>query len=125
MAAWLKEAQAALAGAPEHFGVLVDMRGLKLLAGESKVLLLEGQKRFKAAGMVRSALILDSMLLTLQFKSIAKETGIHAGERYFTASTPEVEERAVEWIVSGVDPDRKGSALKAGMTTLPPLASPH
>lgn len=125
MAAWLKEAQVALAEAPDSFGVLVDMRGLKLLSAESKVLLLDGQKRFKAAGMVRSALILDSMLLTLQFKSIAKETGIHAGERYFTASTPEVEERAVEWIVSAMDPDRKGSALKTGMNPLPALESPQ
>lgn len=121
MADWLKEAQTVLAGAPRSFGVLVDMRGLKLVAMESKELLLEGQKRFKAAGMQRSALILDSMLLTLQFKSIAKETGIHVGERYLTAATPDCEQRALAWIVDGVDPN--GRQGRQGREPSPALES--
>jgi len=106
MAAWVEASQAALAQAPQAFGVLVDLRGLKLLSNESKALMQDGQKRYQAAGMVRSAVIMDSMLLTLQFKSIAKETGIYAFERYLSAiKTPDWEQLALAWIVEGVDPD--------------------
>lgn len=108
MAAWVKESQALLANAPNAFGVLVDMRTLKLLSDESKAVMQEGQQCYKAAGMQRSAVILASMLVTLQFKSIAKETGIYKWERYIGAAmNPDWEKVALDWIAKGVDPDKK------------------
>ncbi|WP_285576950.1 hypothetical protein [Geothrix limicola] len=107
MAAWVSASQAALAQAPKAFGVLVDMRGLKLLSDESRALMSEGQRHYKAAGMLRSAVILDSMLLTLQFKAIAKETGIYEWERYLSATTTDFEKMALAWIVEGLDPDKR------------------
>ena len=42
----------------------------------------EGQKLFKNAGMERSVVILSTAMVTMQFKRIAKETGIYEWERY-------------------------------------------
>ena len=107
MAAWVLESRTALAKAPKAFGVLVDMRSLKLLSDRSNALMQEGQRHYKAAGMQRSAVILESMLVTLQFKNIAKKTGIYQWERYISATTnPDWEKMALDWIVNGVDPDK-------------------
>jgi len=110
MAQWMQESLAALKEARTGFGVVVDMRTLKVLSPEAKVVMEAGQKLYKSSGMARSAVILDSVLLTMQFKSIAKETGIHQWERYINASAhPDWEQLALDWIQRGLDPDRVGT----------------
>jgi hypothetical protein len=43
----------------------------------------------------------------MQFKRIAKQTGIYAFERYLDASkTPGYEKIGIAWIQNGVDPDK-------------------
>ncbi|MDP1830957.1 MAG: hypothetical protein Q8K67_02775 [Geothrix sp.] len=84
------------------------MRALQLLSDESTAIMQEGQRIYRAAGMQRSAVILESMLVTLQFKNIAKKTGIYAWERYISATAnPAWEQAALDWIVNGLDPDKR------------------
>lgn len=106
MTAWVAKSRTELAHASKGFGILVDMRSLKPLSPEAKTAMEEGQKLYKAAGMGRSAVILDSSLLTMQFKNIAKDSGIYQWERYLNASAhPDWEQLAIDWIKDGKDPD--------------------
>ncbi len=51
------------------------------------MLMEEGQKEYKERGMTRSVVILDSAIMAMQFKRLAKDTGIYQWERYIDAST--------------------------------------
>lgn len=107
MQGWLEECRQKLKQAPKEFGVFVDMRTLKPLAVEVQDHMQEGQKLFKQKGMVRSVVVVESATTAMQFKRIAKETGIYAWERYLDASTcPNWEKLGIKWITQGVDPDQ-------------------
>lgn len=106
MANWVNESEHALLTFPEKFSVFVDMRELKPLPQESQVEMEKGQKLYKAKGMERSVVILNSATLTIQFKRIAKETGIYEWERYIDASArSNWEELGEGWLLFGADPD--------------------
>lgn len=105
MKQWVDESKSALRTSPPKFGVLIDMRGLKPLPADSQPLMEEGQKAFKMAGMERSCVILSSAIQTMQFKRIARETGIDAFERYIDASSEaNWEKKGIDWLKSGVEP---------------------
>ncbi|MFH0736232.1 MAG: hypothetical protein V1773_15610 [bacterium] len=104
---WLKESQKLLMSATKDFGIFVDMRDLKPLPAESQILMGEGQKLYKKKGMLRSVVILNSSSLTMQFKRIAKETGIYQWERYIDASKiTNWEKIGVDWVKNAIDPDK-------------------
>jgi hypothetical protein len=106
MAVWVADSKRALADAPASFGVLVDMRGLQPLEADTKAVMEEGQRLYKMKGMTRSAVGVDSATLVLQFKRIAKETGIYEWERYFDASeSADWEKAGVGWIEKEIDPE--------------------
>ena len=107
MERWVEESLPVLATQTGGFGVFVDMRTLKPLPPDSKATMEKGQRAYKEKGMVRSVVILDSALVTVQFKRIAQESGIYQWERYVDASThPEWEKIGVAWVRDGVDPDK-------------------
>ena len=107
MKRWVEESKTALVGAPKEFGVLIDMRTLQPLLEDAQTHMKEGQKLFKAKGMLRSVVILNSPIVTLQFKRIAKETGIYAWERHIDASAvTDWEKVGIDWISKGIDPDK-------------------
>ena len=107
MRKWLEDSRTKLASASGKFQILVDMRGLLPLLPDAQTALEEGQKLFKAKGMERSCVILDSAVITMQFKRMAKETGIDAFERYIDASAhPDFITRAMDWLVKGKDPGK-------------------
>ncbi len=107
MKRWVDESKKALATAPSEFGVFVDMRNLKPLPKNAQPHMQEGQKLYKTNGMVRSVVILANVITTMQFKRIAKETGIYEWERYVDASsTPNWERVGMDWIRKGIDPDK-------------------
>lgn len=111
MQKWVDESKRVLQSAPSKFGVVVDMREMKLLSPESQSIMEKGQKEFKLKGLERSCVILASQLLTTQFKNIAKETGIYSFERYINADqNSSWESQAEAWIKSGVDPDMAAAA---------------
>jgi len=106
MANWVKDAEKALASQAGPFGVFVDMRALNPLSNDAKAEMEKGQKLFKQKGMQRSVVILNSAIVTMQFKKIAKETGIDAWERYIDASNaPDWEAKGIAWLKNGTEPE--------------------
>lgn len=107
MTQWVAESQKIALTLPSKFGVFVDMRELKPLAKEIEEEMQKGQIIYKQKGMERSVVILNNAVTTMQFKRIAKDTGIYQWERYIDASkTANWEEVGKKWIVSGIDPDK-------------------
>lgn len=107
MQRWVEESKKALVGAPPKFGVFVDMRDLKPLSGDAKLVMEEGQKAFKMKGMARSVVILSSQIITIQFRDIAKKSGIDAWERYINAEgNPKWEVQGIAWIQNGTEPPK-------------------
>ena len=107
MAKWVAESEQFVKSLPPKFGVIVDMRGLKPLTAEAEKEMQNGQKLYKKSGMERSAVILSSAVVTMQFKRSAQETGIYQWERYIDASkVANWEEVAKKWLVNAEDPDK-------------------
>jgi hypothetical protein len=60
--------------------------------------------------MQRSVVILKDKITMMQFRGIAKETGIYEWERYIDASAVENwEQIGLDWILNAVDPDQRSS----------------
>ncbi|MFY0688699.1 MAG: hypothetical protein JXQ90_16110 [Cyclobacteriaceae bacterium] len=105
---WVEDSKKVLPSLGTNFGVFVDLRDLKPLPVDAQAAMEEGQKMYKQAGMLRSVVVLANPITTMQFKRIAKETGIYEWERYIDASAvSNWEQLAQDWIVSGKDPDAK------------------
>jgi hypothetical protein len=106
MQLWVDESKSVLRTAPRSFGVFVDMRNLRPLSVAARAVMLEGQKLYKRKGMRRSVVILASALITMQFRRLAKESGIYEWERYIDASAvPNWEEAGIAWLRHQLDPD--------------------
>lgn len=102
-----KESEQALTTCSEPFGVVVDLRTLKPLPLDAQAVVVQCQGLYKKAGMKRSAVILNSPLMTMQFKRLAKESGTHAFQCYFDASNDtHWQKHAADWVESGIDPDK-------------------
>ncbi|MCK5075569.1 MAG: hypothetical protein KAR38_04290 [Calditrichia bacterium] len=107
MSKWVEESKVALSGSIRKFGVLIDMRNLKPLPKDSQETMETGQKLYKEKGMQRSAVILDNALVAMQFKRLAKGSGIYEWERYIVASEhSDWEDIAINWLKNSVDPDK-------------------
>ena len=106
MKAWVTQSKVELAGQlPSIWGVIVDMRELQPLNQASQAVMLEGQIAYKARGMVRSAVALQDAITTLQFRRLARNSGIDAWERYIDAAeNPNWQSIAKQWIVAGAEP---------------------
>ncbi len=90
---------------PEKFGILVDMRTMKPLAPESQETLTSSQK-LVSDRLTRSATIVDSAIINMQFKRLSKKSGVIDSKRFIDASkVPDWEKKAVDWIKNGVDPN--------------------
>jgi hypothetical protein len=106
MSRWLEESRSQLAKTSGAFGVIIDMRSLAPIDGETQAVMVEGQTLYKSKGMNRSAVVLANPVLTQQFKRLAQQSGIYSYERYIDASTvPDWTKAAVAWVREGVDPD--------------------
>jgi len=104
---WFNDSKRALTTAPQSFGIFVDMRTLNPLPTDAQAILQEGQKLYKTKGMKRSVVILAGAIQTMQFRRIAKETGIDKWERYIDASkSAGWEKKGLAWISKGVEPGR-------------------
>lgn len=109
MKQWRQEAIRALVGAPGTFGVLIDMRNLRLdeLDPETREEISDGIQLFKRAGMMRSCIILDSVSTTAQYRRRARGSRTYFYERYINASVdPMWRKKAVGWLEDQIDPDR-------------------
>ncbi len=89
------------------FSVFVDMRTLKPLDPDAQKFMEKGQKLYKQKGMERSVVILADSIITMQFKRIAKDTGIYAWERYIDSSkNTNWEQAGIDWCLNEIDPDK-------------------
>ena len=105
MREWLDESKVVLQTSPDSFGVFVDMRTLVPLRREAQPYMQEGQKLYRKCGMARSVVILDNAATTMQFRRIARETGIADWERYIDAGTEEDwESVGLAWVKDGREP---------------------
>ena len=105
---WAEESKRALSKQAGKFGVLIDMRTLGPISPETQEVLVSGQQLYKQKGMERSAVALNTLVVTMQFKRLARESGIYAWERYVDAGKLTNWERVAEdWIINGTDPDKK------------------
>ncbi|MBN2724618.1 MAG: hypothetical protein JXR95_11155 [Deltaproteobacteria bacterium] len=107
MKKWVSESEKILKTVKnKKFGIFVDMRDLKPLSPSAKEIMVSGQAIYKTAGMERSVVVVKSAVLKLQFKRIAKESGIDKWERYISSDeNPDWQKLGEEWLVSGKDPD--------------------
>jgi hypothetical protein len=104
---WIKDSQQMLTSQKKDFGVFVDMRGMAPLRKESQKFMEDGQKMFRQKGMKRSVVILDSSITAMQFRQIARSTGIYDYERYINVKEyPNFEKTAMDWLMGGIDPDK-------------------
>jgi len=107
MKEWMNESEKVLTYQKSKFSTFVDMRELKSLPSESKIVMEKGQKLFREKGMERSVVILNSAITASQFKRIAKSSGIYKWERYINANSDENSEKTgKDWIITGIDPDK-------------------
>jgi len=103
---WERDVVEALHELERPFGVFVDMRRLAPSSPEDQGGFAHAQIRARQLGMRRSVVIVDSAEIAAEFEHIAKQTGIHVYERYIHAGDePLWEQRGLDWIVDGIDPD--------------------
>ena len=105
MSRWVQESKAAVRGKSGAFGVFVDMRDLKPLAPDVQEVMVEGQMAYKQAGMNRSVVVVDSTITAMQFKRLARSSGIYEWERYVSSTEAGWEDAAMSWITDALDPD--------------------
>lgn len=112
MRRWLQESFEFLPEQPHSFSVFVDMRTLAPLDPDVQAIIRDGQRLYKQRGMVRSVVILNSPVVTMQFKRIAHQSGIYEWERYIDASsTSDWDKQGMAWILDAVDPDKRSSLV--------------
>lgn len=112
----LEQSRAVLEDCAKPFGVLVDIRSLRPLPREVERLIDQTQRLFRENGLRRSAVVLASATLTMQFRRMAAESGVAAGERFIDASQdPQWHRTALAWIVDGVEPVGRFSTMASTM----------
>jgi anti-anti-sigma regulatory factor len=90
---------------PDGWGVVVDMREMSPLDAPAQEALVDVQKSFKARGMVRSVVILNDAITTMQQRRLARTSGIDKWERYINASAvSDWQSAAKHWVASGAEP---------------------
>lgn len=90
------------------FCVLHDMRGMFPLPPEAREFMKRNMELAKKGGQGRSAQIVDDAIAAIQFKRLAKEVGLSDTMRQIDASSvSDCERVAMDWIVKGIDPDKK------------------
>jgi hypothetical protein len=109
MARWGAEVRA-LAAPTGPFSIFIEMRDLKPLPVESQEEMQKGQVLFKQRGLARAVVVVAGPTIAMQFKRIAKETGIDAWERYVDVTRPNFEKLALGWVEKGIDPDASAKA---------------
>lgn len=91
----------------EPFGVIIDIRKLRILSSEARQAMIAGKEVFDLKNLKRVALVVDGLVTTLRYRQIAREIGDYCCERFLDASrTKNWEQVALAWVQDGIDPDR-------------------
>jgi hypothetical protein len=105
MSQWLEETKKLLEDVTEEYKVLVDMRKMKTLPPESKVILEEGQRLHVEKGGRGSAVIVDNVITKEQQRNLGARSGVGEREVYIDGSEPDWEQKALNWLLHGISPD--------------------
>lgn len=103
--AWRAESQKYVLAYSEPFSVIVDMRQLLPLDRCVLAAFVDGQRYYAENGMSRSSVILTDRLLTMQFRRIARDSGISAYELYVDGAKDGWAKQAVDWARYGKEPN--------------------
>jgi hypothetical protein len=103
---WLQESRRQLSLAlPDGWGLVVDMREMKPLGSGAQRVMTDGQKYYKERGMVRVAVVLNDPIAVLQFRRLARVSGVDKLERFISvAATPNWQVTAKRWVADGLEP---------------------
>jgi hypothetical protein len=112
MANWVSDSEKALLkDRGQKFHVYADLRNLKPLSPQARDIMVKGQEMYKKSGLNRSVVVLQDSITTMQFKRIARDSGIDSYERYIDASTVrDFEKIGMDWLLYAKDPDKVSSA---------------
>ncbi|MFH1687709.1 MAG: hypothetical protein ABIE70_09335 [bacterium] len=106
MQRWADEFILQISRMTTSFSVFVDMRDIRIVSPDAQPPLRQGQEYARNHGMVRSVVILSDDVIRMQFRKIARQTGIIEWERYIDASVcPDWEQLGMDWILLGRDPE--------------------
>lgn len=104
---WYEDVKKELENAPPSFGLIVDMRTLAPLSPEAQKIMVKGQNFVLNKGKKRSAVILNNTITAIQFKRLAKESGVYESERFISVEkNPDWKKVAIDWVNHGTDPDQ-------------------
>jgi hypothetical protein len=105
LAEWHADCQRVVSTLAPGFCQLVDLRLAKPLPPESAQLVADFMRYLRLKGLRRSAVVVESAVARMQVVRLAKQTGLDAFERYFSAAEePQWEQRALAWLEKGEDP---------------------
>lgn len=105
MKEWLNEMRSAMSQPDPSGLIMIDLREMSVLPKEALAILETAQRAGNKSGLKRSAVIVKSAIIQMQFERIAKLTGIYTKERYISAETnPRWEKAAEAWILHGTEP---------------------
>lgn len=88
----------------QEYGVIVDMRKAKPRSLEADAIIEKGQKLYREAGMLRSAVLLQNKMLQIQVEMNAMMTGVYNTERYLSGEDRTAIAKAINWVKEGIEP---------------------
>ena len=103
---WFQEMGKKVEGIHKDFCAFIDMRGFKTATEDIQQQMAGIQTIYREKGMLRSVVILDDIIATMQMQRTAKESGIYAHERYISAeNNPHWEQQGMDWLIHKKDTD--------------------
>jgi hypothetical protein len=105
MVSWQAEMLNLLKELPKSFGMLIDMREMTAMPAKSQEIVMKTQRIFKPR-VIRSTTVTSSVITDIQSKRIGTASGVNETKKFINAiDIADWEERAINWIESGVDPN--------------------
>lgn len=127
VARYLKDVTVAARAQKRGFCIMFDAKELGPLERGGQKYLLRSHEVFLDCGVCRVSSVVGSPVARSQFVQLSFQSGLKEKVRHFDmSSVSDWEQQAMDWIIKGIDPDRKNarSIEAAGSTTqLPAVVS--
>jgi len=103
---WLSRCMDEFEDVHNKFAMMIDFRRCDYMAASAKKTLDSARRVFYHQGMRRSIMIFRDANMARGFQKAAKQLGFDRFERYMAASAPDVNQKALGWLLRAVDPDK-------------------
>ncbi len=87
----------------QKFSILVDLSEVQRQDPLVMEEMGKGMILAKEAGVEKTALIFGSSIAKLQMANKARESGVYHLERYFSITDDNYKEKALNWVINGID----------------------